>query len=145
MIGLKELAVVTGLALAFVGAGTGAIEAAAASKSEKNGVADELLSVDIGAITFSIETPRHTQYVVTKVSVSFLEASDAEHYRKVQNVVRLRDSVLTVLNDAGSEYGTSQVNLDHLSQRLRAKLDLQVPDLHEVQLALLGTRNVPRR
>ena len=102
-------------------------------------------SVDIGAITFAVEAPHHTQYVVTKISVGFMDEADAEHYAQPRHVVRLRDVALSVVNDTRPGYGGSDADLDALKTKLHLVLTRQVPSLHHVDVALLGSRNVPRK
>ena len=145
--GLGKTAVIAALVVTMSGAAHEMAVAATAEKSDGYGTkgSDDTHLVDIGAITFSVETPRHTQYVVTKISVAFLEASDARHYGEVQNVVRLRDAVLTVFSDTNDEHRAGAVDLEQLGEKLQMKLIAAVPELHNVNLALLGTRNVPRR
>lgn len=121
-------------------------QANAAAAATAPGKGDEAWHVvDVGAVTFSMELPQHTQYVVTKISVEFLEASDARHYGEAGNLVRLRDAILTALVDTRPPFGRSEIDSQVLQSNLKHTLSKRVPSLHSVNVAILGQRSVPRR
>ena len=102
-------------------------------------------AVDIGAVTFSVDAPMHTQYVVTKIAVQFRDADDATLYRQAGKIVRLRDVVLTTLLDIRSTSVEIEIGHEAIQEKLHRVLAEEVPSFHSVNVAILGTRNVPRR
>lgn len=122
---------------------TGMAFAAAASDTKLP--RETATTVDIGAISFAVETPRHTQYLVTKIMFRFGEEAEAERFREARKIVWLRDMVLTGVRDVRPNYVTADVDLDVLRDRLEQLVLAEVPTLEEIDIALLGRRNVPRR
>lgn len=102
-------------------------------------------AVDIGAVTFSVDSPMHKQYVVTKIAVQFLDADDATRYRQAGKIVRLRDVVLTTLLDIRPTSVETEIGQEAIQERLHRVLAEELPAFHSVNVAVLGTRNVPRR
>ncbi|MEM1066560.1 MAG: hypothetical protein AAGJ74_13755 [Pseudomonadota bacterium] len=119
--------------------------AAAAAENDTKLPAETATTVDIGAITFAVDTPRHTQYLVTKIMFHFADESEAERFREARNLVWLRDMVLTGVRDVRPNYVTADVDLEVLRKRLEKLVIAEVPTLQEIDVALLGRRNVPRR
>ena len=101
--------------------------------------------MDIGALTFSVDSPMHKQYVVTKIAVEFIDADDATHYRQAGKIVRLRDVVLATLLDIGPRTVETEIGQEDIQAQLHRVLAEEVPKMHSVKVAILGTRNVPRR
>lgn len=126
-----------------------AVPASAAVSGKEDGKAgggeQRAHAVDIGAVTFSIDAPMHTQYVVTKIAVQFLDADDATRYRQAGKIVRLRDVVLTTLLDIRSTSVETEIGQEAIQEKLHRVLSEEVPAFHSVNVAILGTRNVPRR
>ena len=125
---------------------TAPASAAASVKKGEEAKSTELNghSVDIGAVTFSVDSPMHKQYVVTKIAVEFLDANDATHYRQAGKIVRLRDVVLTTLLDIRPMTVETEIGQEDIEKKLHRVLAEEVPNMHSVKVAILGTRNVPR-
>ncbi len=121
--------------------------AAAAFKSGEKAERGEQAghAVDIGALTFSVDSPMHKQYVVTKIAVEFLDADEATNYREAGKIVRLRDVVLTTLLDIRPTNVETEIGQEDIQAKLHRVLVEEVPSMHSVKVAILGTRNVPRR
>ncbi len=118
-------------------------EAAGAAKSDD--IDKTSHTVEVGAVTFSVDAPLHTQYVVTKIAVEFTESADARLFGEPKNIVRLRDAILTTLVDTRPYPIETELDQDALQLRLKQALTHQVPPLNAVKVAILGTRKVPRR
>lgn len=102
-------------------------------------------AVDIGALTFSVDSPMYKQYVVTKIAVEFLDADEATNYREAGKIIRLRDVVLTTLLDIRPTNVETEIDQEDIQAKLHRVLVKEVPSMHSVKVAILGTRSVPRR
>ncbi|MEL6782476.1 MAG: hypothetical protein AAFU41_06035 [Pseudomonadota bacterium] len=141
---MRYLALISALLFAAAPApNTGAAFAAAASVTKLP--TETATSVSIGAISFAVETPRHTQYLVARIMFEFGEEAEAERFREARKIVWLRDMVLTGVRDVRPNYVTADVDLDVLRDRLEKVILTEVPSLEGIEIALLGRRNVPRR
>ena len=141
---MRYLKFVLALGIALAPAPQAGVALAAASSDIKSS-SDAANSVDVGAITFAVETPRHTQYLVAKIVFRFDEESEAERFRDARHIVWLRDMVLTGVRDARPNYVTADVDVDVLRGRIEKMVVAEVPTLKELDIWLLGRRNVPRR
>lgn len=119
--------------------------AVAAGAAKSDGKDQNSHIVEVGAMTFSVDAPLHTQYVVTKIAVEFSEPADARIYGEPKNIVRLRDAILTTLVDTRPYPIETELDQDALQLRLKQALTRKVPSLNSVKVAILGTRKVPRR
>ena len=101
--------------------------------------------VDLGAFTFLVETPLTKQYVVAAISIVLEDQAAREKYERAQYLVRLRDAALSEILGADHNPIGGDVDLDFLSSRVRMALATWIPSLADVEIALLGQYDVPRR
>ena len=101
-------------------------------------------TVDLGALTFTMQEARQATHVVARITARFADAPRAAPHRDPDGIIRLRDAALEAVRDARSGAGGEPIDVAAMERRLRREFTGRAPGLEGVQFEVLGVRSVER-
>ena len=101
-------------------------------------------TVDLGALTFTVQGARQVTHVVGRISARFADAPHAASHRDPEGILRLRDAALGAVRDARPGEGAEPIDVAAIERRLHRAITSRAPGLEEVRFDVLGVRSIER-